>query len=209
MSQWTLFSNHGHVLLFIAREPEARLRDVAAEVGITERAVQKIIKDLQDGGVVNVRKHGRCNRYRVQMRKPLRHKLEAHCSVGDLVRLIHEDLPITRSPGSGVSGTGTGPVTYEPEKAPGTQEPAPVAAVKKKTPARPQARETVGSEAGPAPAEEPAPQPVAEKPEKPEEPEKPEKPGKEVQPGEDKTTDGPKKKKTRKKPADDSQGSLF
>ena len=59
MSKWTLFSNHGHVLLFLANDPEARLRDVAAAVGITERAVQKIVRDLQDGGVLSVSKHGR------------------------------------------------------------------------------------------------------------------------------------------------------
>ncbi|NNL00312.1 MAG: winged helix-turn-helix domain-containing protein, partial [Xanthomonadales bacterium] len=56
MSNWTLFSNHGHVLVCLARDPGARLRDVATAVGITERAVQKIVRDLQDGGMVSVTK---------------------------------------------------------------------------------------------------------------------------------------------------------
>jgi DNA-binding Lrp family transcriptional regulator len=79
------------VLLFVSQQPEARLRDIAERVGITERAVQKIVRDLQDGGLLSVTKHGRCNRYRVHGRKSLRHELEAHCSVSSLVNLIHPD----------------------------------------------------------------------------------------------------------------------
>lgn len=88
MSTWTVFSNHGHVLLFLAGNPEARLRDVAENVGITERAVQKIVKDLQDSKVISVHKHGRRNRYRINGRKPLRHELEAHKTVGNLIKLM-------------------------------------------------------------------------------------------------------------------------
>ncbi|HSM68096.1 MAG TPA: winged helix-turn-helix transcriptional regulator [Xanthomonadales bacterium] len=98
MSQWTLFSNHGHVLLYLAREPDARLRDVAENVGITERAVQKIVRDLQEGGVISVRKQGRRNRYRINGRKPLRHPLEAHRSIGGLVKLMRKDEAATSSP---------------------------------------------------------------------------------------------------------------
>lgn len=98
MSQWTLFSNHGHVLLYLAREPDARLRDVAENVGITERAVQKIVRDLQEGGVISVRKQGRRNRYRINGRKPLRHPLEAHRSIGSLVKLMRKDEAAKSSP---------------------------------------------------------------------------------------------------------------
>jgi DNA-binding transcriptional ArsR family regulator len=98
MSQWTLFSNHGHVLLYLAREPDARLRDVAENVGITERAVQKIVRDLQEGGAVSVRKQGRRNRYRINGRKPLRHELEAHRSIGSLVKLMRKDQATKPSP---------------------------------------------------------------------------------------------------------------
>jgi len=88
MSKWTIFSNHGHVLVCLARDPEARLRDVAADVGLTERAVQKIVRDLQESGMIIVSKHGRRNRYRIDDRKNLRHDLEAHCTLGALVDLV-------------------------------------------------------------------------------------------------------------------------
>jgi Mn-dependent DtxR family transcriptional regulator len=88
MGDWTFFSNYGHVLVCLARNRDARLRDVAAEVGVTERAVQKIVRDLQRAGFLTVSKHGRCNRYRINRRKALRHALEAHCTVGKLLALV-------------------------------------------------------------------------------------------------------------------------
>ena len=88
MGDWTFFSNYGHVLVCLARNREARLRDVAADVGITERAVQKIVRDLQDEGFLTVSKQGRCNRYRINRRKSLRHDLESHCTVGKLLALV-------------------------------------------------------------------------------------------------------------------------
>lgn len=88
MGDWTFFSNYGHVLVCLARNRQARLRDVALEVGITERAVQKIVRDLQDSGFLVVSKQGRCNRYRINKRKAMRHSLESHCSVGKLLALV-------------------------------------------------------------------------------------------------------------------------
>ena len=88
MSNWTLFSNHGHVLVCLARDSEARLRDIAADVGITERAVQKIVRDLQESGMISVSKHGRRNRYRIHKRVTMRHDLEAHCTLGELIRFV-------------------------------------------------------------------------------------------------------------------------
>jgi len=90
MSNWTLFSNHGHVLVCLARNPESRLRDVAAAVGITERAVQKIVRDLQDDGMVSITKHGRRNHYRLHRQKALRHDLEAHCTLSDLISMVND-----------------------------------------------------------------------------------------------------------------------
>ena len=90
MGNWTLFSNHGHVLVCLARDSEARLRDVAASVGITERAVQKIVRDLQDGGMVSVTKNGRRNCYRIHKKQTLRHDLEANCTLGGLVKLVNK-----------------------------------------------------------------------------------------------------------------------
>ena len=88
MGDWTFLSNYGHVLVCLARNRDARLRDVAGEVGITERAVQKIVRDLQGADFLVVSKHGRCNRYRINKRKALRHALEAHCTVGKLLALV-------------------------------------------------------------------------------------------------------------------------
>ena len=88
MGEWTFFSNYGHVLVCLAKNREARLRDVAADVGITERAVQKIVRDLQEAGFITITKQGRCNRYRINRRKSLRHPLQSHCSVGKLLNLV-------------------------------------------------------------------------------------------------------------------------
>ncbi len=93
MNAWTIFSNHGHVLVCLARDPESRLRDVAADVGITERAVQKIVRDLQDGGMVSVTKHGRRNRYHINLKQTLRHDLESHCTLSELVKFIDVNKP--------------------------------------------------------------------------------------------------------------------
>jgi len=105
MSNWTIFSNHGHVLFCIARDSEARLRDVATDVGLTERAVQKIVRDLQacgmitvskHCGMITVSKHGRRNRYSIDNGKALRHDLEAHCTLGALIDLI-DSKPIKKT----------------------------------------------------------------------------------------------------------------
>ena len=101
MSHWTLLSNHGHVLVCLSRDPEARLRDVAADVGITERAVQKIVRDLQDGGMISVSKSGRRNCYRIHRKQSMRHELEAGCTLQDLIRVANKSqetqLPETGS----------------------------------------------------------------------------------------------------------------
>ena len=91
MGSWTLFSNHGHVLVCLARNSEARLRDVASDVGITERAVQKIVRDLQDGGMISITKKGRRNCYRIHKKQKLRHTLEAGCTLRDLLRVINQE----------------------------------------------------------------------------------------------------------------------
>jgi len=110
MSNWTLFSNHGHVLVCLSRDPEARLRDVAADVGITERAVQKIVRDLQDGDMVSVTKTGRRNRYRIHKKKSLRHDLEARSTISDLASIINEDPGKGRAKGKAVAEVQSVPV---------------------------------------------------------------------------------------------------
>ena len=114
MSNWTIFSNHGHVLVCLTRNPEARLRDVAADVGITERAVQKIVRDLQDGGMISVTKNGRRNCYSIHRKQPLRHPLEANCKIKDLIRVVNK-IPGPQEPRK-VQESETGQAAYvEPE----------------------------------------------------------------------------------------------
>jgi predicted transcriptional regulator len=84
-SGWTFLSNHAHVLVCIARNPRIRLREVAVLVGITERGVQKIVSELADAGVIERTREGRRSRYTVRRDEPLRHPIEARCSVGDLL----------------------------------------------------------------------------------------------------------------------------
>lgn len=85
---WTFLSNHAHVLILLARDGDIRMREVAERVGITERAVQRIVGELVAAGYVEVRKDGRRNAYRVRRDLPLRHPVEAHRKVGDLLRLV-------------------------------------------------------------------------------------------------------------------------
>jgi DNA-binding MarR family transcriptional regulator len=87
-SCWTLLSNHGHVLVCLANDPHMRLRDVAERVGITERAVQRIILDLEQAEMLSREREGRRNHYRINATQPLRHPLEQHHTVGELVEAV-------------------------------------------------------------------------------------------------------------------------
>ena len=82
---WTFLTNHGHVLICLARDPELRLRDLADQVGITERAVQGLVKDLVTAGCLTRHREGRRNRYNVVADRPMRHRVERHHVVGDLL----------------------------------------------------------------------------------------------------------------------------
>ncbi len=85
---WTFLSNHSHVLICLTQDPEARLRDVAERVGITERAVLRIIAELEEGGILTRRREGRRNQYEIHLDQPLRHPVENHRTVGDLLGLL-------------------------------------------------------------------------------------------------------------------------
>ena len=87
-SAWTFLTNHAHVLLCLARDPEARMRDVAELVGITERAVQRIVSELEEAGYIERSRDGRRNRYSVQVDLPLRHPIERHRPVSALIALL-------------------------------------------------------------------------------------------------------------------------
>ncbi|MCM8533450.1 MAG: winged helix-turn-helix domain-containing protein [Lentisphaeraceae bacterium] len=89
-SNWTFLTNHAHVLLCLAKTASMRIRDLALEVGITERAVQRILAELIDEGYVGRIKDGRRNVYKLNTEKPLKHPVESHKDVKDLVKLIFD-----------------------------------------------------------------------------------------------------------------------
>ena len=82
---WTFLTNHAHVLLCIARNPGIRTRDIADAVGITDRAAQRIVADLEAGGYLSHDKVGRRNVYQVHADRPLRHPVERDHRIGELV----------------------------------------------------------------------------------------------------------------------------
>ncbi len=96
---WTFLTNHAHVLFCLAQDPEIRLRDVADRVGITERAVQRSVTELETGTYITRQRNGRRNSYIVHKQLFLRHPIESHCSVAELLGLIlsgdarHDDVP--------------------------------------------------------------------------------------------------------------------
>jgi predicted transcriptional regulator len=85
---WTFLTNHAHVLVAIARDPQVRLRDVAAQVGITERAAQKIVADLVAAGYLSRIREGRRNAYTVASGRPFRHPLEAGHQLDELLAVL-------------------------------------------------------------------------------------------------------------------------
>ena len=86
---WTFLTNHAHVLLCLARNSTMRIRDMALQVGITERSVQGIISDLEAAGYVERIRTGRRNSYRIDEGLHLRHPIEQHKTIADLIRAIH------------------------------------------------------------------------------------------------------------------------
>jgi DNA-binding MarR family transcriptional regulator len=88
---WVFLTNHAHVLLCVARDPEARVRDVAERVGITERAAQRILSDLLADGYLTKVKHGRRNRYTVNRKGRLRHPIFRDLAIGPLIDILHQD----------------------------------------------------------------------------------------------------------------------
>ena len=97
---WTFLTNHGHVLLCLAKDPETTIRDVASLVGITERAVQQIVCDLEWAGVIVRTRVGRRNHYLVCREKQFRHPVEIGMTIGDLVDVVQRGntRSVPRSP---------------------------------------------------------------------------------------------------------------
>ena len=85
---WTFLTNHAHVLLCIADDPHMRLRDIADQVGITERAAQRIVADLAQEGYISRERVGRRNVYKVKEDVPMRHPLHRDHAVGEIVQVL-------------------------------------------------------------------------------------------------------------------------
>ncbi len=88
VANWTFLTNHARVLLCIAHDPGARLRDIAASAGITERAAHGIVTDLTAAGYIVKQKNGRRNRYQIQAHLPLPEPTRRERTVGDVLALL-------------------------------------------------------------------------------------------------------------------------
>jgi DNA-binding transcriptional ArsR family regulator len=88
MESWGFLTNHARVLLCLARDPDARLRDIASSLGITERSAYGIVSDLADAGYVIKAKDGRRNRYQVQEHLPLRDPATVETPIGEVLALL-------------------------------------------------------------------------------------------------------------------------
>jgi DNA-binding IclR family transcriptional regulator len=88
---WRFLSNHTQVLLCVQRDPDARFRDIAEMVGITERAAQRIVADLIESGYLESERIGRRNRYRVNPDIAMRHPAQEGHDIGELLRLLRLD----------------------------------------------------------------------------------------------------------------------
>ncbi len=97
--QWTFFSNYGHVLVALADDPEARLRDLAERVGITERAVVRLLGEMEEADVITRSRSGRRNTYAINRSVRLRHPIEQHCTAGDVIDMVQANRETRRSQG--------------------------------------------------------------------------------------------------------------
>jgi hypothetical protein len=88
MANWTFLTNHARALLCIAHDPGVRLRDIAASLGISERAAYGIVTDLAEAGYVVKQKNGRRNRYQIQAHLPLPEPSSQERTVGDILALL-------------------------------------------------------------------------------------------------------------------------
>lgn len=87
-SQWTFLTNHFHILLVLSREPTLRISDMSEKIGITQRAVQRILSELTEDGVLSIIKEGRRNRYTIDLNYHLRHPLESQHQIGKVLEIL-------------------------------------------------------------------------------------------------------------------------
>ena len=90
-NSWHFLTNHAQVLLCIENDPDARMRDIAETVGVTERAAQRISNDLVEAGYVTRERIGRRNRYRINRKARMRHPAQREHPIGELLSLLSSD----------------------------------------------------------------------------------------------------------------------
>src|ERR1700689_782209 len=90
MAEWGFLTNHAKALLYIAHDPEARLRDLAVSLGITERTAYSIVADLTEAGYVLKERDGRRNRYHIQAPLPLRDSISRERTIGEVLALFSD-----------------------------------------------------------------------------------------------------------------------
>jgi DNA-binding transcriptional ArsR family regulator len=93
VADWTFLTNHARAMLFIASQPDARLRDLASALGVTERTAYGIVADLTEAGYVVKERDGRRNRYQIQHDLPLRDGLSRERSIGEVLELLGDAEP--------------------------------------------------------------------------------------------------------------------
>jgi len=91
VAEWTFLTNHAHVLICVAQDPNMRLRDIAERVEITERAAQRIVAELVAAGYLDRTREGRRNSYKLNTALPLRHPLEQQHSVGEIIAVLADE----------------------------------------------------------------------------------------------------------------------
>ncbi|TDW29997.1 helix-turn-helix transcriptional regulator [Cryobacterium psychrophilum] len=93
MAHWTFLTNHAHVLLCVSKNPNTRLRDIAEMVGVTERAAQRIVTELEEAGYLERVREGRRNSYLLNTAMPLRHPLDSDHRIGELLTAFSPRTP--------------------------------------------------------------------------------------------------------------------
>lgn len=93
MARWNFLSNHGRALLCITHDPEARLRDIAVDLGVTERSAYAIVNDLAEAGYVTKEKEGRRNRYSVRTDLPLPEATVRDVAIGEVLSVLARSSP--------------------------------------------------------------------------------------------------------------------
>ena len=88
MKKWTFITNHGLVLLYISRNPQCTMRDMASALGVTERSIQRVLEDLEAEGYVTWQRTGKGNIYEINHSRELKHELTKDSIVGDLLNLL-------------------------------------------------------------------------------------------------------------------------